>query len=256
MDRLAWTALSRVNEDSVVRRRLTNELTNVQTIGFKRSYETALRTLKSKGPGFDSRFQAYAFPIDYVALEEGPMLSTGRKMDIAMRKQTVLGVRSPNGDLAFTRRGDLKASSSGLLVNGSDHPVFGQNGTIQIPLGVDIEITEDGSIFARDPLGAPEDPPLLIDQLFLRDASETRIIRREDGLLKPSPEDARPNGDISEGTIPKSVQPGTLEGANSSAIDSMIAIIDHSRAFESQIRIIKEAKAIDETASSMLKTAR
>ena len=35
MDRLAWTVLSRVDEDSVMRRRITNELSNMQTYGLK-----------------------------------------------------------------------------------------------------------------------------------------------------------------------------------------------------------------------------
>ena len=111
MDRLAWTVLSRVDEDSVMRRRITNELSNMQTYGFKRSLETAVRSLKSKGPGFDTRFQPYAFPVDLIAMEQGPMIATGKPLDIALENKTLMGVQAPNGELAFTRRGDLKVSS-------------------------------------------------------------------------------------------------------------------------------------------------
>ena len=79
---------------------------------------------------------------------------------------------------------------------------------------------------------------------FLRDASATRIMRREDTLLRPVPEDAAPEGDIFDGNIPVSVRPKTLEGANSSAIDAMIKIIDQHRTFEAQLRFIKEAKKL------------
>jgi len=49
------------------------------------------------------------------------------------------------------------------------------------------------------------------------------------------------------------VRPKTLEGANSSAIDAMIKIIDQHRTFEAQLRFIKEAKEIDENGVSMIK---
>ena len=253
MDRLAWVALSKVTEDSAVRRRLTNELANVNTIGFKRSYETAVKTLKSKGPGFDDRFQVYVFPEDLVTLEAGPMMATGRNLDIALENSTVLAVQAPNGEQAFTRRGDLKVDSGGLLVNGSGHPVLGQNGIINVPVGVELNISPDGTIFSSDPADVAA-PPIEVDRLMLRDASETQLIRREDALLKPIEEDAGPFGDIVDGQIPPSIRPGTLEGANSSAIESMLQIIDHSRQFEAQIRIIKEAKEMDEAASTMIRS--
>ena len=33
---------------------------------------------------------------------------TGRAMDVALNDATVLGVQADNGDIAFTRRGDLR----------------------------------------------------------------------------------------------------------------------------------------------------
>ena len=255
MDRLAWVALSKVTEDSAVRRRLTNELANVNTIGFKRSYETAVKTLKSKGPGFDDRFQVYVFPEDLITLEAGPMMATGRNLDIAMENSTVLAVQAPNEEQAFTRRGDLKVDAGGMLVTGSGHPVLGQNGTINLPVGMEYNISPDGTIYSTDPT-APEAEAVEVDRLMLRDASETQLIRREDALLKPIEEDAGPFGDIVDGQITPSVRPGTLEGANSSAIESMLQIIDHSRQFEAQIRIIQEAKNMDESAATMLRATK
>jgi flagellar basal-body rod protein FlgF len=36
-------------------------------------------------------------------------------------------------------------------------------------------------------------------------------------------------------------------------VTAMVKLIDFSRSFESQIRVIKEAKSLDESGSSMLK---
>ena len=56
------------------------------------------------------------------------------------------------------------------------------------------------------------------------------------------------------GTVPKLI-PKALEGSNVSAIEAMTRLIDQSRSFETQIRIIKEMKSLDESGASMMKTA-
>jgi flagellar basal-body rod protein FlgF len=77
--------------------------------------------------------------------------------------------------------------------------------------------------------------------------------RRQDGLYKI---DGQPDGtDIPTGnTLPKLI-PQALEGSNVSAVEAMTRLIDHSRSFETQIRIIKETKSLDESGSSMMKNA-
>jgi flagellar basal-body rod protein FlgF len=87
----------------------------------------------------------------------------------------------------------------------------------------------------------------------LRDASTVSLSRREDGLFKVS---GKPNGtDIAATDQLPQVIPGALEGSNVSAIEAMTRLIDHSRSFESQIRIIKEMKGLDESGASMMKAA-
>ena len=53
MDRLAWTSLIGVSETAHPRTQLNNEIANVSTIGFKRSYTNVMKTLKVEGPGYD-----------------------------------------------------------------------------------------------------------------------------------------------------------------------------------------------------------
>ena len=61
--------------------------------------------------------------------------------------------------------------------------------------------------------------------------------------------------DIPAGNTPPRVIPQALEGSNVSAIEAMTRLIDQSRSFETQIRIIKETKTLDESGASMMKTA-
>ena len=48
-------------------------------------------------------------------MRPGTMMSTGRDLDIALNDKAVLGVTANDGQLAFTRRGDLSLTSNGVL---------------------------------------------------------------------------------------------------------------------------------------------
>jgi len=253
MDRLVFTSNATIKEQATARQVLVNDLANVSTVGFKSSYDVALQSVKVQGAGFDSRFQAQAVSRDLIRMQPGSIMGTGRPLDIAMADRGVMTVQAPNGDMAFTRRGDLKVNIQGQLENGSGHLVMGEGGPITIPPGLMVNINPDGSIYARDPAQVGPVADVRIDQLRLRDASDVKLARRQDGLFKV---DGQADGsDIPVGaTLPK-VIPQALEGSNVSAIESMTRLIDQSRSFETQIRIIKEMKGLDESGSSMMKTA-
>lgn len=253
MDRLVFTSNATIKEQATARQVLVNELANVSTIGFKSSYDTALQSIKVEGPGFDSRFQAQAINRDQIRLEPGPVMATGRPMDIAMSEKAVLAVQAPNGELAFTRRGDLKVNAQGQLENGSGHLVLGQGGPIAIPPGMMVSINPDGTVFAKDPAQTDAAPSVFIDQLRLRDAANVKLGRRQDGLFKLEGQAA--GADIPAGNAAPRLIPQALEGSNVSAIEAMTRLIDQSRSFETQIRIIKETKTLDESGASMMKTA-
>jgi flagellar basal-body rod protein FlgF len=253
MDRLVFTSNATIKEQATARQVLVNDLANVSTVGFKSSYDVALKTVKVNGPGFDSRFQAQAMVRDQIRLTPGPVMATGRPMDIALAETAVMTVQAPNGDVAFTRRGDLRVNPQGQLENGSGHLVLGNGGPIAVPPGMNVSINPDGSIYAKDPAQPATAPSVLIDQLRLRDGGETKLGRRTDGLFKV---DGQPDGtDIALGNAQPRVIPQALEGSNVSAIEAMTKLIDHSRSFETQIRIIKETKALDESGASMMKNA-
>ena len=253
MDRLVFTSNATNKEQATARQVLVNDLSNVSTLGFKSSYDVALQSVKVEGAGFDSRFQAQTISRDLIRMDPGPVMATGRPMDVAMAGNTVLTVQAPNGDLAFTRRGDLKVNIQGQLENGSGHLVLGEAGPITIPPGLMVSINPDGTIYARDPAQIGPAPDVLIDRFRLRDVTGVSLARRSDGLFKVS---EKPDGtDIALTDRLPQVISQALEGSNVSAIEAMTRLIDHSRSFETQIRIIKEMKGLDESGASMMKAA-
>ena len=253
MDRLVFTSNATIKEQATARQVLVNDLANVSTVGFKSSYDVALQSVKVEGPGFESRFQVQSIARDLLRMDPGPIMATGRPLDVAMAGTTVLTVQAPNGDLTFTRRGDLRVNIQGQLENGSGHMVLGDSGPITIPPGFLVNITPDGNVFAKDPAQVEPVPDLLIDRLRLRDSTGVSLARREDGLFKIS---EKPDGTDLELTerLPQLI-PRALEGSNVSAIEAMTRLIDQSRSFETQVRVIKGMKGLDESGTSMMKTA-
>jgi flagellar basal-body rod protein FlgF len=251
MDRLAFNAAAAINEQRLSRQMTTNELANVTTTGFKRSYEVAMRAIKIEGPGLTSRVQPQSLKADVIKLQGGAIMATGNPMDVAMNDSTVLGVSASNGELAFTRRGDLRVNTAGVLENSARHVVRGQGGgAITIPPGLEISINADGSVYAIDRAQAGVVQPVLIDRMLMRDATNTPLERRVDGLFGPV---GNLGADIVDGPVVPSLTSRALEGSNVNAMEVMVKLMDQSRSFEHQVRNIKESKTIDESGATMMK---
>ena len=251
MDRLVFTSLGSITNQTHVRAQITNNLANVSTVGFKQSFAVASQSVDVQGEGFATRTSLETVGQDVINLQPGVTNRTGRAMDIALQDSTVLGVEGNDGDTAFTRRGDLRVSPLGLIENSAGHLILGENGPINVPPGQLVTISPDGSVFGALP-GDPAIPPVLLGTLVLRDASEMPLTRRADGLFEPIDEQFR-GADFPTGPMPASLVSGSLEGSNVNPIEAMVQLMDFSRSYESQIKMIKEIKGIDESGASMMR---
>lgn len=256
MDRLAFNAVAYINEQRVARQMTTNELANVSTPGFKRSFEAALLPIKVEGPGFATRMQPQSQTTDNINLKPGNMMATGNDLDIAMNKQAVMGVITDDGVLAFTRRGDLKLTATGALENGAGHLIRGQaGGPITIPPGFKVSINDDGSVYATNPAQAGPAAPVLIDRILMRDASTTPLDRRNDGLFQVAGKPPGTDIAVTAGAPLPSLTAKTLEASNVNALEVMVKLMEQSRSFEQQVNVIKQSKDADEAGASMMKPA-
>jgi len=252
--KVAYTAMASVRQVDQARAQATNMLANVSTVGFKESYRHATASVKVASVAFSTTYQPVAASKDVISLKAGPMQSTGRKLDVFMQAQTVLGVQASNEQIAFTRRGDLRVNEIGQLELGPGQLVVDDAGSpISVPLGQELEIGADGTIIAYDP-ELPEAPGAEVGRLMLRDASTTVLVRRLDGLFEPANQ-AGSGGDFESGPTPPEILTGALEGSSVNVSEMLTQLLDYNRSFESRIRLIKEVRDLDQAGSSMIKMA-
>ena len=57
-----------------------------------------------------------------------------------------MAVQATDGTEAYTRRGDLKITESGVLETGDGFPVMGSGGPITVPPAQKVMIAEDGTL--------------------------------------------------------------------------------------------------------------
>ncbi len=244
MDRMLYVAMSGARETALAQAANANNLANVDTAGFRSDLQQA-RAMPLFGPGYPSRVYALSerHQIDF---SPGPMQATGNDLDVALRGDGFIAVQAPDGKEAYSRRGDLRIDANGLLTNGAGLPVLGDNGPIAIPPHAKVEIGADGTIGIK-PEGAQADALATLDRIKLVKPPLAQLVKGEDGLLRTR--DGKPQPADATVTLVK----GMVEGSNVDAVGALVTMIDLSRRFELQVKMMETAKKDDESAASLLK---
>ena len=253
MDKLAYTALAGILQHGQERTRLSHQMANVTTPGFKKSSGGTTTFQKVVGDGvFDTRYQPVAATKNPVVLiSPGPVMETGNPYDISMGGATVLGVQGADGNTAFTRRGDLRINAAGIVETGNGYPVLGDGGgPLVVPPGVRIYFAEDGGVFAAN-RDNREEQPARVGQLMLRDASNERLVRRFDGFLEPIGRNGN-GGDFDSGPEKVVVVSESLEGSNVTPVEVLTSLMEFNRSFETQIKVIKQISDLTEGADDLM----
>lgn len=245
MDRMLYIAMSGAKETMISQAGTANNLANADTTGFQADLNQ-FRSMPVFGSGFPTRVYAMdeRHQIDF---RRGPIESTGNDLDVAVRGEGFLAVQTPDGGEAYTRRGDLKTDAVGLLTNGAGLPVIGNNGPIAIPPDAKIEIGSDGTITIK-PEGAEADALAVVDRIKLVNPPLKELDKGEDGLLHTR------NGEVLVADPNVEVVRGTLEGSNVNVVDALVQMIDLSRRFEMQVKMMQTAKETDESAQTLLRS--
>lgn len=244
MDRMIWTAVSGMNTSMARQRMIASNMANSQTVGF-RSEVMAQTPMTLVGPSLQVRSMSDA-AVRGARMEAGPMVPTGRALDVALQGQALLTVQAPDGSEAYTRRGDLNVSPAGLLTNGEGFAVIGESGPISVPPGSVVTIGTDGAVLASDP-AAPDAPPQQLDRIKLASWSGSRIEKGLDGLFRV----------YGGGALPADAEarlvPATLEQSNVRTSEVLVEMVEAQRLFEMRTKLIATAKELDEGGASLMR---
>ncbi len=243
MDRLVNTALTAMRGAMSRQATIANNLANANTTGFRAEIANA-SAMWINGDTYNSRAQSTEQVLG-ADMAQGSVNNTGNPLDIAINDQAMLAVQANDGSEAYTRRGDLKVSDSGLLTTGDGLPVIGESGPITLPAYDSISIAKDGSI-SIVPTGGDPNQPQVIDRLKLANPTGSQIAKGTDGLFREV------NGGVLPDDPMASITPESLEGSNVNSTQALVQMIEASRAWETQVKMIDTAKKIDDSGASLM----
>ncbi len=216
-----------------------HNLANVNTVGYKRDFvafaEAFERTLSAdggKGAVLGSLGSGAVEKGEYTVFEEGPLISTGDPLNLAIRgPKGLFAVESdaqlPGGarEISYTRNGTFHADEGGILRTSDGRAVLGADlQPIQVPAGT-ITVGTDGriSVDGRD-----------VGQVGLFDGD---FKKTGSGFWQSA--NAQPI-DFSNPANSVQVRSGAVEGSNVQAVELMLEMITLNRNFELSQRSIQQ----------------
>ncbi len=215
---------------------IANNLANINSTGFKRD-RVFLEMLNESGAlPTDGRNDltgiAARRAIDFA---QGSLQPTGNTFDLALQGRGFFAVSTPGG-LRLTRNGHFQLNANGTLVTAEGFPVQGDNGNVVIPNMdkrqlLNITVNEAGELLSdREPLA----------HLRIMDVANPEQLQKDhEAFFIPTPE--QPAVEIPRDQV--LIRQGYLEESNVDGIEEMIAMIELSRAFETDQKIIQSQDA-------------
>ena len=245
MDRFLYVAMTGARETQLAQAVTAHNLANASSTAFRATLAAA-GTVTLDGPGHAGARAYAATEPQGIDLSPGPMTSTGRDLDVAVDGRGWIAVQAPDGGESYTRAGDLRVDSLGLLTTGRGEPVLGNGGPIALPPYQSLEIGSDGTISIR-PLGQDAAVLAEVDRIRLVDPPASDLERDSDGRIRLAAGAAEP------AAAPVTLRSGMLESSNVSVVHSMVSMIEHARSFELQVKMMSTAEDNDRASALLLR---
>jgi flagellar basal-body rod protein FlgG len=259
MVRSLFTAATGMHAQQINVDVISNNLANVNTVGFKRSradfqdllYQTIRAPGAPAGEGVQVPGIQVGLGVKPVAVQklftQGDFVNTGNNLDLVIEGDGFFQITRPDGTTAYTRAGAFKLDRDGRIVTSDGHPL---EPAITIPEGtVKINISPDGRVSV---LQAGETAPVEVGTI------ETARFVNPAGLLAIGKNlflvtDA--SGDPAVG-VPGTegrgaINQGFLEMSNVNVVEELANLIIAQRAFELNSRVVQASDEMMQTAGML-----
>ncbi len=241
MIRCMMTAATGMEAQQLYMDTISNNLANVNTVGFKRSkiefQDLMYQTMKEPGvrnfeggmtpAGIETGLGVRVAATQKI-FQQGPLSGTENELDWAVQGEGLFQITLPDGGTAYTRDGTFKLSSDGTIVSSSGFPI---SPSMTVPSGsTNLQVSQDGKVSIILP---GEQTSTEIGQIELARFINPSGLRSLGGNLF-SASDASGDPVIS---MPGEEGTGTIlqkftESSNVQVIDEMVNMISAQRAYE------------------------
>jgi flagellar basal-body rod protein FlgG len=250
MIRALYTAASGMNAQQSNIDNIAHNLSNVNTVGFKKSRvefeDLVYQQIKAPGSptstsgesptgmelGLGTRPVATAR--DFGA---GNLRSTGAPLDLAIEGRGFFQVTLPDGQTAYTRAGSLHLNAEGLLVTAEGYPIEPQ---ISIPAeATSISISKAGNVSVAL---AGQSATQEVGTLELASFQNPAGLQALGGnLFATTTASGEPTSGVPGLDGMGTVAQGFLEESNVSVVEEMVNMILGQRAYEANSRVVRTA---------------
>ncbi len=218
---------------------LSNNLANVETPGYK-PQETILQArfaeMIEEGEvpaglgGADDLGGGVTIQKAQTQFAIGPMKTTGRETDFAISDDSSFFVVQRDGENVLTRAGDFMFDRSGRMVNPAGHAVIGSNGN---PIQID-----PTQAYNVGPQGVIRQQANTFELMVARPKNMGDVSHLGGNQFKPLAEfDLVPAGQ-------RKVVAGMLEQSAVSPTGAMMELIETSRVYEANVRMIQNQDSV------------
>lgn len=244
MDRGIFVASSTAGNLMDRQATVAQNLANVSTVGFKKMFDRMVTVPASTDDAARLK-EARSYAVELtpgVDVRQGAMIATGNGLDVSLVANQYLVVSMPGGAEAYTRRGNLMVDAEGILRLPTGQAVLGQDGAeIAIPAGFAGAIADDGTAWAQDPTNAANKQE--VGRLKIVEGKGVSL--RLDGFYSLEQQTAAAEG-------AKVLSSGHLEQSNVSPADALAEMIETSRLYEMNTKLMAAFNTLDQKGSEIL----
>ncbi len=260
MMRSLWIAATGMEAQQLLIDNISNNLANVNTVGFKRSrlnFEDLMyQDVRLPGAATSPTTVTptgiqIGLGVRPVATEKiflmGNLQQTGNPLDIAIEGDGFFQVTLPDGTIAYTRDGTFKLDSDGNIVTANGYPL---EPGITIPPGTTaIHISSDGIVsVTQSGSSTPEEVGNIELARFMNPGGLKSIGKN---LYLPTPSSGDPETGVPGEDGMGSIAQGFLEMSNVNVVEEMVNMIVAQRAYEINSKSIQTTDEMLQMANNL-----
>lgn len=284
MLRSLWTGASGMIAQQTNVDTISNNLANINTVGYKREtvefrsllyQKLQTETTDNNGdpkPVIGQVGSGVRTGAITSRFKQGNLTATENPFDLAIDGEGFFALQTPNGETAYTRNGSLlfAIDSDGLaLTNSEGYPILDVDGS-PIVLSAQTDVTklsvdESGRIYEEVRVANPEaeegaeTPNTYKTEMVLRAQLGLVQFNNPSGLMKisgslyrESPASGEPRMEITDGALKRStIRSGYLEASNVQTVDEIVNLIVAQRAYEMNSKVITASDQMLQQANNL-----